>query len=470
MRRIPASASMILVGDIGFRLLGFIASVHLARTLGGVAFGLVTVGFSFLTYAQSLGDLGIMILGTRETARPREAREFQPSEILLAKILLAAAVYPIAVAVLYLVYHDAASRNLLHLFLISLVPYALLLEWLHQGARNYGVLTAGKLLSGAVWAGGILLLVHSDRDLDTVPILYLASYVATALLLIVAGARRERLLPTGIDWSVIGRLLRRGATIGAASILGLSVLVLPPIVVERLGSASDAGLLGAVLKIVTIFLAADRLFVALFLPAISNRWSTRGKDLERHLDTTFKGVLVLGFTIGIVITLFAPVIFHVIYGQSIFGSVDDARNGAVLLSIVGWFVTATLVNSFIAYTLVGIGEERGYLRANLLSGPFVVAAIVAGTLLWGLYGTVIAIVMAEVIITLFLYQYFRQHISLPMALPLMAMVALTILTIGASFFVGVESLWKLPLYLVSFAGLSTLMLGVSRQEIAWLRK
>jgi O-antigen/teichoic acid export membrane protein len=460
---------MILAGDIGFRLLGFVASVHLARTLGGVAFGLVTVGFSYLTYAQSLADFGISILGTRESARPRESREFQPSEILLSKILLAAAVYPIALLLLYLIYDDPASRNLIHLFLLSLLPYALLLEWLHQGARNYGILTAGKLLSGVVWTGGIILLVHSDRELESVPILYFASYVATALLLLAAGARRERLLPTGIDWSVVARLLRRGATIGAASILGLSVLVLPPIVVERLASPEDAGLLGAVLKIVTIFLAADRLFVALFLPAISNRWSARGKDLERRLDTTFRGILVLGFAIGIVTTLFAPEILRIVYGSLIFGSAESTRIGVGILAIVGWFVPATLVNSFVAYTLVGIGEERAYLRANLMSGPLVVAAIVAGTLLWGLPGTALSIVVGEVIITLFLYPYFKRHVTLPMAWPLLSMIGLAGATIASGYLLGSESLWKLPLYLISFTGISMLILGLGRREVAWLR-
>jgi O-antigen/teichoic acid export membrane protein len=459
------NASMILLGDIGFRILGFIASVHLATTLGGAAFGLVTVGFSWLTYAQSLADLGISILGTRETARPHETREFQPAEILVAKIVLAAAVYPIAVALLYLIYDDPASRDLIHLFFLSLIPYALLVEWLHQGARNYAVLTAGKLLSGVVWAGGIILFVDSDSRIDAVPILYLASYVATAALLFVLGRRQERLVPTRIDWSVIGRLIRRGATIGAASILGLSVLVLPPLVVERLGTAVDAGVLGATLKVVTIFLAADRLFVALFLPAISGSWRAPGAEMNRRLETTFKAVLILGGAVGVTLGLFAGHILGIIYGDSIF-----SREGAPILAIIGWFIAATLVNSFVAYTLVGLGEERAYLKANLMSGPIVVAAIVVGTLLWGLPGTALAIVLGEMIITLFLYPYFRRHVDVAVVIPLLLTIALSALTVGTGYALGDRPLWHLPLYLLAFTALAAVMLGVGRDDLRWLER
>ena len=465
MRRIPANASLILAGDVGFRILGFVASVHLATSLGGAAFGMVTVGLSFLTYAQSLADLGIGILGTRESARARELREFQPGEVILAKIVLTAAVYPIAVVLLYLLYDDPASRHLIHLFLLSLLPYALLVEWLHQGKRNYTMLAAGKLLSGITLAGGMILFVGSDRQIEVVPLVYFGSSLAAALLLLVAGARNESLVPSTIDRRRIADLIRRGATIGVAGILGLSVLVLPPLVVERFGSAEDAGVLGAVLKVVTIFLAADRLFVALFLPVISGRWRTADAGIDRRLGTTFKGVLILGGAIGITTSLFAEPILELIYGRSIF-----SVQGAPILAITGWFVAATLVNSFVAYSLVGIGEESAYLKGNLRSGPIVVAAIIAGTLLWGLTGTAAAIVLGEIVITLFLYPHFRRHLQLSMALPLIVTLAISALTVAAGYLLGGESLWQIPIYLLCFTCISMVALRVRREEISWLRK
>lgn len=465
MRRIPANASLILAGDVGFRILGFVASVHLATALGGAAFGMVTVGLSFLAYAQSTADLGIGILGTRETARARELRDFQPGEILLAKILLATAVYPVAVALLYLLYDDPASRRLIHLFLLCLLPYALLIEWLHQGARNYLALAAGKLLTGTVLAAGIILFVDSDRQIEVVPLIYFAASLAAALLLLIAARGRERLFPSAIDWRRIATIIRRGATIGAASILGLSVLVLPPLVVERLGSAEQAGVLGAVLKIVTIFLAADRLFVALFLPAISGRWRAPDAGIDRRLGTTLKGVLILGCAVGITTSLFAGPILELVYGRSIF-----SEQGAPILAIVGWFVAATLLNSFVAYSLVGIGQESAYLRGNLRSGPIVVAAILAGTFFWGIAGTAVAIVLGEIIITLFLYPHFKRHLHVAIARPLFVTSVLSAVTVATGYLPGAQSLWQIPLYLLCFIGVAMIALGIGREEISWLRK
>lgn len=465
MRRIPANASLILAGDVGSRVLGFVASVHLATALGGAAFGMVIVGLSFLTYAQSLADLGIGILGTRESARARGLREFQPSEVILAKIILAAIVYPIALVALYLLYDDQSPRHLIHLFLLSLIPFALLVEWLHQGKKNYTMLAAGKLLSGTILAGGMMLLVHSDQQLEIVPLIYFASSLAAALLLLVAGARSESLLPSTIDWSRITMLIRRGGTIGVASILGLSVLVLPPLVVERFGTAEDAGVLGAVLKIVTIFLAADRLFVSLFLPAISGRWRASDAAIDRRLGTTFKGVMILGCAIGVTTSLFAEPILELVYGVSVF-----SREGAPILAITGWFVTATLVNSFVAYTLVGIGEESAYLKGNLRSGPIVVAGIVGGTLLWGLVGTAAAIVLGEVVITLFLYPHFRRHLQTMIISPLIVTLVISALTVAAGYLLGAGDLWQIPIYLVCYFCIAMVALRVGREEISWLKE
>ncbi len=445
MRRISSDAAVILTGDVGFRVLNFFATVHLATALGDAGFGIVTVGLSFLAYAQMFADVGIGVLGTREMARPPQARRFRPEEITSAKLVLSALVLPAAVALLFLIYAPAL-RGVLVLFLINLMPYALFLEWYHQGSRHYVALMLAKLTMGAVYLVGILIAVRSIDDLTWVPILYVAAFSASALLLMLSARKGPSPWPRRFDISSIVRIVRAGGTIGVAAFVGQSVLLLPPIVAERFGSASDAGVLGAALKIVTICLAVDRLFVALFLPKASEHAAVDPEGLRGRLGSTFGVVVLLGCSVSMLISIFARPALEIVYGVSSYSS-----QGAPVLAIAGWFVTGTLINSFLAYSLVAIGRESEYARANLRSGAVAVALVV--TLGWwqGLIGVAAAIVAGELAVITSLYVAFRRHIGIQILGNFFWTVLVAIAVVFAASALQLHSLWWAPVFVAALA-------------------
>ncbi len=453
MRKVSIDAIFGFSGDAAARLLGFLASVHLARSLGSSAFGVTVVATSVLSYAFWLSDFGLATIGTREVAKPPGAREFEPSEILLTKGIIAAAIFLVFEGVALIGYHGSPVQPVLQLYLLTLFPYAFLIEWYFQGIRNFRLVAISRFLSGAVYLGGLLLLVKSPEDVRMVPTVFLASNLLTAAWLLPFRRKEDRLLPRSLGLARPVEAIRRAVHIGLGGAFAQVIQSLPPVVVEWLYTPADAGILGVAMKGVFFLLMVDRVFVAVFLPLMAQLSSRPKEELETMLGSIYRLVMAGIFTLCALATIFASAILRILFGA-------EYASGGPVLAIVSWFGAATVVNSFFAYGLIAIGQERRYFR-TMMRGSVVSTALILGlTYLWGLRGTAVSVVAGESTIMILMYTEFKRYFRVPVLAPTgtMALVVTAVIAAGAT--LGLGAVWQAPL-----VGLLLLLLALATRVV-----
>ena len=470
MRKLSSSALIVFGADAGARLLGFLASAHLARALDTGGFGLVVIGLSFLSYILWFADFGIGTLGIREMGRadrPEAGSVFAPSEILWVRLALGAAVTVVALVGVELVLPAGQLRGVMRGYVLGTIPFVLTLEWYFQGIQRYTPLIVSRTLTAAIYAGLLVLLVAQPGHVERVPMIFVASNLVPALLLFAFKRRGDSFAPRAGTFARAGLLLRGAGMIGVGAIFAQTVQQLPPLVLGAY-STEQAGLLGAALRIVAVVMIVDRVFAVLFLPAITRLIAAdraRAADALEHVLALVTGV---GVALAVPITVGSPVIMRLVFGEPFVA-------GAGALTITIWFAAATLVNSVFVYGLIGAGHERAYLRASALGAALTVVLTVILVHFFGITGAAVAMTLSEVGITLLTGWQFRHVLPVRPLRPILAAVPVAALLVWGSFALGLAHdlpslLWQGPLLALAVVGLMLLVGGIRRNDIQWVMR
>lgn len=467
MRKLSTNAFLVFSGDAVARALGFLAAAHLARALDRESFGVTVIGFAFLSYVLWFADLGLGTLGTREMGKGQGKGRYEMGDILSARLLLAAAVALPAFALVMILYPEEPLRTVVASYLLALVPYSILLEWYYQGIQRFTPLIISRSLIAGLYFITLYLLIAHPSDLPLVPYIFVASNLIPALLLFAFKRRGDSIAPRELSLRRTIGVIRHASTIGVGGIFAQTVQLLPPLVLGYYSTA-DAGMLGAAMRIIAVVLIIDRVFATLFLPAIARLWSEGAERVAGHLERVTGIVIVAGFSIATLITIYARSIMALVFGASY-------EDGGEVLSITAWFAAATLINSVFSFGLIGAGKERAYLRATVLSGIVTALLTVVMIALWGLIGAAIAMVASEICVVALTYREFRRHVAVRFIRPLaISSVVALLLVYGATFIPiaqpSLDALWQGPLVLLLFLALAALLGGVRKDDLVWLKE
>lgn len=460
MPRLTSDVALVGGADLAARGMGFLASVHMASSLGREGFGAVTVGLSVLSYVIWFADPGLAALGARETARPAALRRFTPATIASTRLLSGVIVLVIAELLLQLVPSDRHLRLLLILFILPVIPSVLSIEWLHQGRRRFVPVAVGRVVNSLIFLCGVMILVASPDDLNRVPLIYGSGLIGAALVLMMMSRGGEKIVPRRRDRALILPAWRTASKIGVGGLFAQSVQLFPPIALGWF-STDQAGLLGAATKFIFAALMIDRVFGTLFLPAISSLWSRDRDGAGRDLQIVLRLMIAAALLSATLITLCArPALFLVFKAEYV--------EGELTLAILGWFVAATLINSLFSFGLVATGGEREYLRAAVIGG--VVAAIASIILSWnyGSAGAAIAMTTGEIVLLLLAWIAFRRRVRLDFLQPLLSAVVVSALIVVPLRLSGIDSLWLLAVIPPFHLLLLLLVRGIRMGDLRWL--
>jgi O-antigen/teichoic acid export membrane protein len=465
VRKLSTDALLVFSGDAASRAIGFLATAHVARALGNESFGMTVIGFAFLSYVLWFADLGLGTLGTREMGRGDGRREYGLGDILSARMLLAAIVILPALAAALLLYHDEPLRTVVASYLFAVIPYGILLEWYFQGIQNYRPLILSRTLTAALYFALLQLFVLTPADVRLVPYIFAAANLIPALLLFSFKRRQDAIAPARFTLRGALRIIKGSSLIGIGGVFAQTVQLLPPLVLGYY-SMSSAGTLGAALRIITVMLVIDRVFATLFLPAIARLWSEGAERVAPHLERVLALVIVTGFALATLITIYARSIMVIVFGASY-------ASGAGALAITSWFAAATLINSVFTFGLIGAGKERAYLRATVMSGVVTCVVTAIMTALWQLTGAALAMVLSEICVASLTWWEFRRHVELRFARPLLVSILIAATLIAAAYALHLGGallalLWGGPAVLLLFIGLALLLRGVRKADLIWL--
>ncbi len=464
MKRHLRNILAMIAGDAGSRVIGFLVTVYLARVLAPAAFGMITLGLAVLGHLSLAASPGIQILEVRNVAASHGSSGQRAGAILTLRLALSGCLFFLAWIVCSLFLGPGATRDVIVLYTLSLVPLALMLDWFFQGKEDFPVLSASRIANYLAFAAATILLVRSAGDVRLTPVAFFTGNAVAAGLLLIVYYRRNGPLAVSGSARLWRSILKENLPVGAAAFLAQVVVNFPPLVVGFFRSEAEVGIFSAAMKVAFVVLILDRLFYAVFLPLSSRYLSARREDAAFLLTVTLKSLLYLLPAAAICVLVLAPAAVAMIFGSGYEGAVG-------VLRILTTYIVLTVLNTVFVCALLSAGRERRYSRAMALGTGALAVVVVAMTAVFGAPGAAAGVVLGEGLTMLLMFLEARKVVPLPPATVLIR-PAFAVTAIGILWFLlpGLSAGVMLVLFLAVIILAGPVTGAFEKEEIRFLRE
>jgi O-antigen/teichoic acid export membrane protein len=380
-RRAALDIAVQVLGRLGNLALGVVVTLVIVRALGSKGFGQWSTIFAITQIASNFGDLGLGQVAVAKAAADR-ARESRWIGALLSLRLLLALPVALSSAVVVLAIaanQDARVAGLLIAGATLVTAPAALTAVFQLRVRN-DISTAVITLNSVVWTAGVVIASLSTHSIVVFALIFLlaatVSNAATATLAL-------RLLPIRLTGTrpLWGPLLAVGLRVGAAGVLVTLYVKLDQILVFEIAGARQAGLYGAVYRILDQIQFIPISVMTTLFPLIASSHLTDRARTRRLLQLTAEyltmaSLPILAFTIvaahPIVELLFGAQFFHAAPALPILMAAFVSISFGYLAG--NMVVILELQRLFLRYAAVGLAVNVALNLALIPSYGFLAAA------------------------------------------------------------------------------------------------
>lgn len=347
--------------------LGFFVVVYLARELGAGALGQVALAQAIVLQFRFVADMGFDLLGSRRIAADRAAAPETVAELTGARLLNAAIAGGALAAVALAADRFVPVGWLTAVFGLSLVCWALSVEWAFMGLERMDLVGLARLTAAAVWLLLVLVFVRGGTPLVVVPAAYVAGQACGAALLFARFRRAHgpvRLRCRRVTWRAA---LRQAAPIGLSFVVIQIHVGFGLVALGLFDGDRAAGLYAAPQRLVLFLTAVSSMFGAAIYPRLSALWAGGRAEFERVAGLGFRVMVLASVPLAVGGVLVARPLVDLVYGPGY-------EEGA---SVFRWLVPGVVpiyVSMLFGYALLAAGGERRYFLASLFGAAVVVAA------------------------------------------------------------------------------------------------
>lgn len=352
MKSLTQNILALASGEIIYRLIGFLTMIYLARTLGQEGFGILQFSLAVLSYAMIASNNGLTVIGTRQIAAQTGDPAVVTGNVILLRVIHAATAYTIIVVLFFLLSGNTELFVVNAVFLLSLLPAAVLLEWYFQGKEQMILLSAGRILGVGAYFLFVLFFVTSRDHLLQAPLGYGIGMAINALFLLIVYFSGKGIFR--IDFRTWKILWTRSVSVTLSSSLAQLALQLPPIFLALLSTFETAGIYGVAFRLISVMLIFDRVLSFVFYPAVC-RWIRNKQEFAAKLQRAVRLILTGSVLFSLTILFLSDFLILKLFGAEWTDSVVVFR----------WFTAyagLTFVNSAFSYTLLGLKKEYIYFR------------------------------------------------------------------------------------------------------------
>lgn len=410
MKPLSRNVLSLLVGDVGSRVLGFIATTYLARTLQPDGFGLVNVALAVLGYLMLVMSPGVHIYATRVVAQRDKDLSFFVGEVLSLRLLLALAGILLTGALTLGVLGPTSASILIIAYSLSLIPMALSVDWFFQGTERMEGIGWSRIVLNVVYLVVLLLFVTSPTDIVFAAVAYVLGNSAVAIGLYSQLRKKHPELASGVRLTFNHRsqwkdILRQSIPIGLGTILAQVAYNFPPILLGIVSSAAEVGYYGAALRVVFFLMIFDRLITTLFLPVVARFHKERPEELAKVAALIMKVTLLFALPIAVGGTILAHPIMMLIYESAFADAVP-------VFQLLIWFFFFSAASSIYAVSLLGRGDERRYAVAMAVGTLVQIALVTTLGILEESVGAAAGYAFGELVLFFVLILFCRHFLKL----------------------------------------------------------
>jgi O-antigen/teichoic acid export membrane protein len=383
----------LLAAQASTRAIGLLVLVLLANYLGIDPFGKYSFVLAFVMLFIPLMDFGLDALSVREVARDHSKAATYFGSSLILKTLLSVGVFLLVVVVINLLPYDPLTRqlvyiaaiiNILRVFQNSCVS----LFRAHQVMEyEAAVLIAARLAETAF----ILLAIYVFRSsLPQIMLLMLCGNALGFLFAIFVAVRRITLPRYLFDWPFWKRLLREGAPFALTGVFVMLYFRVDNVMLSLMEGDAAVGMYNSASNLVYPLTFASAAIAAALFPSLARDFrESRGVAFRSYRKAVLFS-LSIGIPLAVVLTLFADMIFDILY-------IPDFSAAASTLRIISWLLPVSFVTILFGNTLGAIDKQVLVFRVSVINALVNVALNYFLIPIFSYNGAALATVVTELV-------------------------------------------------------------------------
>lgn len=385
---IARSILTLSAGELLSRLIGFAATIYVARQLGVEAYGVIGFAFALMLYASAVADLGLEQLGPREVADRKGPIEPLVASILLIRFAVSAGMAAL-LALFGLLFLTKPEGNVLAIYALVLLTVGGNAKWVHVGLGRMGLVSASRILAEAVKVGIVLAFVHDASDILLVP---LAQVVGDGLgsVLLFAGLRRAGIRPRlAVDATIVRTVLAHARPLLITSLFSMLIYNADVVMLRVFRDRAEVGLYLVAYTVINFLGATGNIITISLVPTLRRLRESAGPH-EGVYQTTVAQAVTAGLAVAAGGAITAPLVLGLVFGDAY-----DASAGP--LRILVWSFPLLLLRAVEQGALISAGRQQGVLHSTAAAAAVNVGLNLAAIPLFGMYGAAVTTFLAEAV-------------------------------------------------------------------------
>nr|MBA2260978.1 oligosaccharide flippase family protein [Acidobacteriota bacterium] len=172
---ILTSVAALASGEIGGRLIAFMATAWLTRKLGPAGFGIVGFATAISAYLLLATTSGFNSIGTRDVARRRDRAVTIAASAIAVRLLMGLGALALLAGVALLIPKPPVVKLVIVLSGLSFLSQAIDISWVLRGLEQNVRVGTMYIVTQLVYSAGILALVDGPEDVIWVPVIQFGS-------------------------------------------------------------------------------------------------------------------------------------------------------------------------------------------------------------------------------------------------------------------------------------------------------
>ncbi len=382
-------ASLTLAEAIS-KAITFAAYAYIARLLGPAGFGYIEWAGTVLLCMSLLVDQGFSSFGAREIARSPSETQRIVTEVLTARVLLAALGFVSITSFALVFVREPAVQLLLIVFGLSLWFLPLVLQWVFQGHDQMHLVAIAQIIRQSVFVIAVFVFVQSGEDLVWVGAAEVLAVATAAIFSVTVFKTRfgGRVL---VKPKFSFRSFWEAAPIGMSQLLWVSKMFGAVFVIGLVANPTDVGYFAGAMRIYVAVHTFVWLYFYNLLPSMSRAWQSGDEHLSALINRSIKLVSITATIAGAFWIATAPMLITTAYGANFLP-------GAVALQWMAGACVLAAVNGHYRFGLIAAGRQGQEMLAMALGSIFAITLLPVGYINWGISGAGAVLFAAEILI------------------------------------------------------------------------
>ena len=366
--------------------------LYLTRALGAPGFGVVAFAFSFLTFGIMIVDFGFDQLGQREVTRETFNLRDLVETVVAVRFIIAVVTFAAIVTVVLLNDINARAKPLIILYTVSLLTYAIDLNWVFFGKEKMHYPAFAEIIIQVVYVGVVIGFVKSVDQMVYIPLGFLAGRLVAVVYQYIYYLRFFGPFIPRLRWKIFTQLVPEAMPLWGSMII---VQVMNNFSILALGvwaSMNDAGIFAAVQRVMRAPMFMALAYFTVIRPSINRAHRDGFESVRIFLRKSLR--LSMGFAVGLAVGGWMTAEPLVLF---LFG--EDFLGGVLALRFLVLGTSLFIVNRHYRFLMIAFGHQSTDFKMMVAAAAVNAALTVALIKPFGATGAAAAVLGGEILIT-----------------------------------------------------------------------